>query len=414
MKTSIAATITRYKVFMRIGRMFVYGLIAITTGSLVVPSKGMASEPSTNWRGTWAIAPVHDNSGKTFTDQTLRQIVRVSVGGTRVRLRISNVFGTKPLRVEDVHLALRKSDSSIVASSDRQLRFAGSATLVVPAGESALSDPLSFAVPALAELAVSMYLPGTAGHETFHGNSHLTSYIGAGDTSGAAWMKNVVATSKSIYFLAGLDVDDPSLSGTVVALGASIAEGYIATDDTDHRWPDQLARRLAGRNLAIGVVDMGISGNRLLRDGNSATKRFERDVLDQPDVRWVIFSDTPINDLNSRPSPSAELLIAALQDLIARAHERKIRFLCSTLTPFEGAGYWTPEEEQERQKINRFIRGKDSGCDGIVDQDMATHDPAHPTQYLPAYDSGDHLHPNDAGHKAIADSIDLKLFQQSQ
>jgi len=399
---------------MKIGCMFAYGLIAIAMSSSVMPSEGMTSEPSTNWRGTWAIALVHDNSGKTFTDQTLRQIVRVSVGGTRVRLRISNVFGTQPLRVEDIHLALRKSDSSIMASSDRQLRFAGSTTVVVPAGESAFSDPLSFAVPALAELAVSMYLPGTEGHETF-GSDHQTSYIGASDTSGAAQMKNTI-TTKSIYFLAGLDVDDPSLRGTVVALGASITEGYKAMDDTDHRWSDQLARRLVGQSLAIGIVNMGISGNRLLRNGRSesASNRFERDVLDQPDVRWVIFSDDPINDLGSRPSPSAEALIAGLQSLIARAHERKIRFICSTLTPFEGAGYWMPEEEQERQKINRFIRSKGNGCDGIVDQDMATHDPAYPTKYLPAYDSGDHLHPNDAGHKAIADSIYLKLFQQGQ
>jgi alpha-L-fucosidase 2 len=195
-------------------------------------------------------------------------------------------------------------------------------------------------------------------------------------------------------------------------LGASITEGYIAADDSGRRWPDQLAHRLADRGLSIGVLNLGISGNRLLVNGagESAENRFERDVLQQTGVRWVIFSDDPINDLGTPPSPSGEALIAGLQRLIARAHERKIRFICSTLTPFEGANYWTPAEEKERQKVNNFIRGEGSGCDGIVDQDAATHDPAYPTRYLAAYDHGDHLHPNDAGHKAIADSIDLTIF----
>jgi lysophospholipase L1-like esterase len=377
--------------------------------------EGLASAPASNWTGTWAIAQMHDNSGKTFTDCTLRQIVRVSVGGESVRLKLSNLFGTQPLRVEDVHLALRRSGSAIVTSSDRQLRFEGSTRLVIPAGESAFSDPVTFNVPALAELAVSMYLSGTTGSATFHGSAHQTSYVEAGDASSAPQMTNA-ETTKSIYFLAGLNVDGPSLGGSVATLGASITEGYTAADDTDHRWPDQLALRLIGQGIKIGVLNMGISGNRLLVDGSgeSAENRFERDVLQQPNVRWVIFSDDPINDLGNKPSPSGEALIAGLQRLIARAHERNIRFICSTLTPFEGANYWTPAEEKERQKVNSFIRGASSGCDGIVDQDTATHDPAQPTRYLPAYDHGDHLHPNDAGHKAIANAIDLKLFNPAQ
>jgi lysophospholipase L1-like esterase len=375
------------------------------------PSEGMASPPAANWTGTWAIAQMPDKSGKTFTDQTLRQIVRVSVGGERVRLKISNVFGTQPLRIEDVHVALRKSGSSISLATDREVRFGGSAKLVVPAGATALSDPILLEVPALSELAVSMYLPGTTGPATFHGTAHQTSYAQTGDASGAPEMRNV-ATSKSVYFLTSLDVETPSVHGSVVTFGASITEGYNAADDSDHRWPDQLALRLASRGLSVGVLNLGISGNRLLADGagESAEKRFERDVLQQSNVRWVIFSDDPINDLGSRPSPSGEALIAGLQRLIAQAHGRNIRFICSTLTPFEGAKAWTPVEEKERQKVNSFIRSKGSGCDGIVDQDEATHDPEHPTQYLAAYDYGDHLHPNDAGHKAIANSIDLKMF----
>jgi lysophospholipase L1-like esterase len=185
-----------------------------------------------------------------------------------------------------------------------------------------------FDVPALAELAISMYLPVTTGATTFHGSAHQTSYVQAGDASAAEQMKNA-EISKSIYFLAGLDVDEPSLRGTVVTLGASITEGYNAADDTDHRWPDQLALRLISQGLSIGVLNLGISGNRLLVNGSgeSAENRFERDVLQQSNVRWVIFSDDPINDLGSRPSPSGEALIAALQRLIARAHEKNIRFV---------------------------------------------------------------------------------------
>jgi lysophospholipase L1-like esterase len=389
---------------------------AILAGLSVVlaaapPGHGMASPPVSNWTGTWATAQLPDKSGKVFTDRTLRQIVRISVGGKRVRLKISNLFSSQPLKIEDVHVALRRSGSSIDLSSDRQVRFEGSAKLVVPAGATALSDPVSLDVQALSDLAISMYLPGTTGPATFHGSAHQTSYVQAGDASSAPQMKDA-ETSKSVYFLAGLDVEAPALRGAVVTLGASITEGYNAADDSDLRWPDQLAHRLADQGLSIGVLNLGISGNRLLANGSgeSAENSFERDVLQQTNVRWVIFSDDPINDLGSRPSPSGEELIAALQRLIARAHERKIRFICSTLTPFEGVKAWTPAEEQERQKVNSFIRGEGSGCDGIVDQDAATHDPAHPTQYLAVYDHGDHLHPNDAGHKAIANSIDLTIF----
>src|ERR1035437_4743567 len=388
---------------------------AILAGLSVVlaaapPGHGMASPPVSNWTGTWATAQLPDKSGKVFTDRTLRQIVRISVGGKRVRLKISNLFSSQPLKIEDVHVALRRSGSSIDLSSDRQVRFEGSAKLVVPAGATALSDPVPLDVQALSDLAISMYLPGTTGPATFHGSAHQTSYVQAGDASSAPQMKDA-ETSKSVYFLAGLDVEAPALRGAVVTLGASITEGYNAADDSDLRWPDQLAHRLADQGLSIGVLNLGISGNRLLANGSgeSAENRFERDVLQQTNVRWVIFSDDPINDLGSRPSPSGEELIAALQRLIARAHERKIRFICSTLTPFEGVKVWTPAEEQERQKVNSFIRGEGSGCDGIVDQDAATHDPAHPTQYLAVYDHGDHLHPNDAGHKAIANSIDLTI-----
>lgn len=217
--------------------------------------------------------------------------------------------------------------------------------------------------------------------------------------------------------LDGMEVRGRDISGSVVTFGASITAGYKSTLGTNRSWPSILAASLVDAGLHITVLNKGISGNRLLVDGagKSALSRFGRDVLSQPDVHWVIFSDDPINDLGStRPAPTADELIAGIQRLIARAHQRHIQFFCSTLTPYEGANYWTPSGEAAREQINTFLRSSKSGCDGVIDQDDTTHDPAHPTLYLPAYDSGDHLHPNDAGHRAIANSIDLSLFLTSQ
>jgi len=196
-------------------------------------------------------------------------------------------------------------------------------------------------------------------------------------------------------------------------LGASITDGYASTADTNRRWPNDLAQRLVDAGLNIGVLNQGISGNRLLAAGagDSAETRFDRDALEQPGVHWVIFSDDPINDLGStKLPPTGDQLIAAIERLITRAHEKQIKFVCSALTPYQGAGYWTPAGEAAREQINAFIRGKSSGCDGVIDQDAATHDPVHPTQYLPAFDSGDHLHPNNTGLQAIANAVNLELF----
>jgi lysophospholipase L1-like esterase len=213
--------------------------------------------------------------------------------------------------------------------------------------------------------------------------------------------------------LSGGDVRGKDVRGSVVTLGASITEGVGSTPGTNHDWPSVLAARLKEDGLHIAVINKGISGNRLLVDGagSSALSRFDRDVLTQPGVHWVIFSDDPINDLGStRPAPTSDELIAGIQQLIARAHERHIQFFCSTLTPYEGANYWTSSGEAAREQVNTFLRSEKSGCDAVIDQDAATHDPAHRTRYLPAYDSGDHLHPNDAGHRVIANDIDLSLF----
>jgi lysophospholipase L1-like esterase len=368
------------------------------------------------WTGTWAVSPIRDNPGMRFEKQTLRQIVHTSVGGRMARIHISNLFGSEPLTIENVHIARPRTGSSIVAATDRKVQFGGLTSVIVQPGTTAVSDPIEFQVPRLADVAISFYFPKATTASTYHGTGFQTCYIANGDVGGKTNISGV-KTTQSYYFLINLDAQDQALLGSLVTMGASITDGYASTTNANRRWPNDLAQRLVDAGLNIGVLNQGISGNRLLAAGagDSAETRFDRDVLEQPAVHWVVFSDDPINDLGStKPPPTGDQLIAAVRRLITRAHEKQIKFICSTLTPYQGASYWTPAGEAAREQINAFIRDKSSGCNGVIDQDSATHDPVHPTQYLSAYDSGDHLHPNTAGLQAIADAVDLQSFSEAR
>jgi lysophospholipase L1-like esterase len=378
----------------------------------VLPTETAAQDSRLHWTGTWAAAPVGDNLKNGFEKQTLRQIVHTSIGGTMARIQVSNVFGIEPLTIADVHIAQRETGSSIVAHTDRPVHFGGLTTVTIAAGAMIASDPIDFRVSPLADVAISIYIPNQTHSVTYHPSGFQTNYIADGDVSSDA---NLAQTKmmQSYYFLTGLEIQGEDVRGAVVTLGASITDGYRSLPDTNRRWPNDLAKGLLEAGIKVGVLNEGISGNRLLMAGagQSAETRFDRDVLAEPGVRWVIFSDDPINDLGStHPAPTGDQLIEAMKRLIARAHERQIKFYCSTLTPYQGAGYWTEEGEVAREQINAFIRSSASGCDGVIDQDGATHDPTHPAQYLPAYDSGDHLHPNTAGLQAIANAVDHALF----
>lgn len=338
-------------------------------------TSGSHGQNSPAWVGTWASAPMQDGSGRAFQQQTLRQIIHISVSRRRFRLHLSNLFGDRALEIADVHLALEDAGSSVVKSSDRQVTFHGKSNVVIAPGESALSDPVDAKFPAMSNIAVSFFLPSPTGRATFHQNQHQVSYIAAGDVSQAVSLSDV-KTTNSIYFFTGLDVEVEDSAGSVVTLGASITEGSSGANNQNHRWPDMLAERLFEKGWNIGVLNEGISGNKLIAGGTgqTASARFERDALEQPGVRWVIFSDDPINDLGAKQPPTAEEFIAAIpiKDLVLRAHVQHVKFLCSTLTPFKGYATWSPAVERVRDQVNEFLRSPDSGCDAVIDQDAAT------------------------------------------
>ena len=331
--------------------------------------------------------------------------MHTSIAGTSARVRISNAFGGGTLQVRDVHLAQRTTGSSIDPTTDKALMFNGQPDVMIPKGMFAVSDGADFVVKALSDIAVSFFVVSSNGG-TCHQSGFQDNYSVGGNMGGSATLGGA-QTNGSYLYLSNLDVLNPNAEGAVVTLGASITDGYQqGPNGNNRRWPNDLAMRLVNANRVVGVLNQGISGDGVM----NAVNRFDRDVLSQPNVKWVIFSDNPINDLGNF-NPSAQTEIDQIKGMMGKAHAKGIKWLCSTLTPFQGANYWSPQKEPGRTAINAYLGGANSGCDGIVDQDTATHDPANPIRYRSDLDFGDHLHPNVAGLQAIADSVDLALFK---
>ena len=274
---------------------------------------------------------------------------------------------------------------------------------------SATSDEIPFNVPAYSDVAVSMYVPVTTGGSSTHGYSLQDNFLADGDVSANVTLSNAT-TIDVYYFLTNLDVINSATQGAVVTLGASITDGLHTIVGDNRRWPNDLALRLRDAGHTIGVLDQGISGDHLLGSGNSASQRFNRDVLGQSGVRWVIFADCPINDLHASKRPTAAQLITGLKTLIAEAHQAGVNFLCATLTPVNGTKGWTAAAEKSRKAYNTFVKSNTSGCDGVVDMARATRSPHNPLAFLTSYDSGDHLHPNELGLQAIANAVNLTYF----
>ena len=437
------------------------GLLVLATGTLQPASR--AQTPAERWVGTWATAlvgrpqtppppgppapapfmrnacpappapatpPPAPSAGSTFapqpfvhfTNQTLRQVVRTSIGGSRLRVVLSNAFGTAPLTIGAAHIALRDKEDAIQAAQGRPLMFSGRSTVTVPANAVVYSDPVALAAPPLADLAIDLYLPGTTNTSapvTMHNSAFQTSYISETGNHAGAPKLPTVATTRSWFVVSRVEVDAPDARGVIVAFGDSITDGASSTVDTNSRWPDVLSRRLlsASTPARMGIVNAGIGGNRVLSEGAygsgiNALARFEVDALSHPGVTHIIVMEG-INDIgNARqnPTPTAEDLISGHKQLIVRAHAKGVKVLGATLTPFWGAGYYTEVGEAKRQALNEWIRtGK--AYDGVVDFDKATRDPSDPKKMLAAYDSCDHLHPSDAGYKAMGEAIELNLFR---
>src|SRR5882672_505144 len=355
----------------------------------------------------------------TVTNQTLRQIVHVSVGGDRVRVVLSNAFGTAPLEIGAADVGLRDKDAAVVAGSVKPLTFAGKSKATILAGATLVSDAVAIKVAPVSDLVIDLYVPGDLGVSpspvTTHGGASQTNYLSeTGDHTGEPGFK-VAGQTRSWFLLARVEVPASANTRAVVTFGDSITDGAASTVDTNNRWPDGLARRLAEQSGgSVAVLNAGISGNRVLGDGAgvSALARFDRDVLMQTGVTHVVVMEG-INDIGvarNDANPSADDLIAGQKQLIERAHARGLKIIGATLTPYDGAAYCTPEGEAKRQALNQWIRTS-GAYDGVIDFDKATRDAAAPSKFAATADSGDHLHPRDAGYKAMADSIDLTLFR---
>jgi lysophospholipase L1-like esterase len=402
------------------------GIVAILSASLALGQ----GAPQDRWTATWAASllsspprPPADSVDRVLTvaNRTIRQIVRVSAGGSRMRIKLSNQYGDRPLVIGSAHVALRTSGAAIDQATDRAVTFNGRSSVVIRAGAYLVSDPIAFAIPQLSDLAISLFIADSARLSTRHSLGLQTNYLSKGDSAAAASF-TPDTTVRFWSFLAGVDVVNPALTGLIVTLGNSITDGAASAADSNGRWPDVLARRLlTSREPPKAVVNAGISGNRVLSfgAGPSALERFDRDVLLQSGVTHIVVLEgvndisTGTNAVNPANETSAEELIAGHKQLIDRAHERGLLVFGATLTPIGGMRGITPERLAKRDALNAWI--KTSGAyDGVIDFDKATRDPADTTRFLPAYDSGDHLHPSPAGLKVMGEAVDLTLFRKAR
>ena len=427
----------------------------LTSLLLLVPQLNATppDTPQNIWIGTWATAPqpAIPSQVQTFRNQTLRLIVHASAGGAKARIKISNTYGDQPLVIGAAHIARRTSGADIDPASDHALTFNGHPSTNIPARSMATSDPVDLMVSPLSDLAISLFLPNATAATTTHILAVQTSYISPenGDTT-AAVKFSVRETITSWPFLTGVDIAASPQGAAIVAFGSSTTDGDGSTDDANHRWPDVLAERLqknGNHDVELGVLNEGIIGNRLLSDarslrqaggpfetafkgygdalGEAGLMRFDRDVLEQAGVRCIILA-LGVNDMlfpgafiPAAESVTAESVVSGNRQLIARAHKNGIRVIETTVPPFENATFqhpiikfYTPEKEAVRQQVNAWIRSSHE-FDGFIDFDEILRDPNHPSQLLPKFDSGDHLHPNDAGYIACGNAIQLTLFQDS-
>ncbi len=415
--------------------------LALAIGWLSVLAPG-ADGPQ-HWVTTWTTANAASDQPTVFSNQTIREIVHTTIGGSSVRIRLSNTFGTRAIRLDAVFIGLQKASlqkdgAALVPRSNHEVTFGGRRSIAIPEGAEVLSDPIAFSVGPEQNLAISLFTVGETGPATVHGSAFQTNYVSGAGNFAAEEGANAFAmatgstateskTTGSWYFLSAVEVLAPAdVKGAVVALGDSITDGASSRPDKNERWTDVLARRLLAGHTKIAVLNAGIGGNRVLTSspcwGQNALARLGRDVLAQAGIEAVILfegtndigqPDAPATDTNpcrSRTQVTADEIIAGYKQIIARTHARGLKIFGATILPYQGFGAWTATGEAKRVAVNQWIRTS-RAFDGVIDFDAALRDPASPSRMAPQYDSGDHLHPGPAGHEAMGNAVDLALFR---
>ena len=378
--------------------------------SLAAPA---AFAAPTNWIAVWAASPTPPGpTSKSFENQTIREVVRVTAAGKRVRIRLTNEYGKTPLVVGAATVA-HATLAGASTSTPISLTFNGRTSVTIPAGAPVYSDPVDLPVKALDMMSISMFFPGKTGPCTCHLTGSQIAYISApGDFTKADFTP--ASTIDQRLFLSQIDVEPTAPTPVIITFGDSITDGMKSNNNTNHRWPDILADRLGGK---IAVVPEAISGNQVLNTGNpilgeAALTRLDRDMLSIPGAKWVVVMEG-INDLGMNPKarPTKDDLITGYRQIIDRAHARGLKVYGATLTPYKGAAYYSDEGDQTRRAVNAWLRSKDSAFDGLIDFDKLMDDPANPGKLRAEQQSGDWLHPNDGGYKVMGDAVDLKLFR---
>ncbi|SFF79825.1 Lysophospholipase L1 [Halobacillus alkaliphilus] len=402
-------------------RVYVFFTIIIIILTIYGARGWIFSSEQGDWVGAWStsmIAPYTDGiSQEGFENQTIRSIIQPHIDGKNMRIRLSNEFGSSPITIEEVNVAVSKNEAATITGTNRKVTFDGEENISIPPGEKMVSDPVSLKVNQMEEIAISLYVREPTGPATWHPLSIQESYISASgnhvsDSSASAFKKK----EEAWFWLDGVDViADPSVKGSIVVMGSSIANGNYSTVNADHRWPDYLAQRInqGSEKNKLSVLNAGVSGNHLINSGvergENALARLERDVFSETAVTSLIFHQG-LNDIRHHPEYDSEKIIERIKEIIQACHEEGLKIYGGTLTPYKGSSMYTKEGEETRQEVNEWIRTS-GAFDGMIDFDKAMRDPDNPKRYLPKYDSGDHLHPNDLGYKKMAESIDLSMFK---